>query len=106
MNTHPGVIGRKLGMTQIFTDDGSVIPCTVVESRPVVVAKRTKEKDGYDALVVGLGERTEKHTGKPVAGFYKKANVTPKRVLRELRCTAEFAAGFEVGSEVKLDGVF
>jgi len=106
MNTHPGVIGRKLGMTQVFTDDGTVIPCTVVEARPVVVSKRTKEKDGYDALVVGLGERKEKHTKKPVAGFYKKTNVTPKRVLRELRCSAEFAAGFEVGSEIKLDSVF
>jgi large subunit ribosomal protein L3 len=106
MNTHPGVIGRKLGMTQVFTEDGTVIPCTVVEARPVVVAKRTKEKDGYDALVVGLGERKEKHTKKPVAGFYKKTNVTPKRVLRELRCSAEFAAGLEVGSEIKLDSVF
>ncbi len=106
MNTHPGVIGRKLGMTQIFTDDGSVIPCTVVEARPVVVAKRTKEKDGYDALVLGLVERKEKHSSKPLTGFYKKSSVTPKRFLRELRCDAAFAGGFEVGQEVKLDAVF
>jgi len=106
MNTHPGVIGRKLGMTQVFTEDGTVIPCTVVEARPVVVAKRTKEKDGYDALVVGIEERKEKHTKKPVAGFYKRANVTPKRILRELRCSADFAASFEVGAELKLDSVF
>ena len=106
MNTHPGVIGRKLGMTQIFTEDGTVIPCTVVESRPVVVAKRTKEKDGYDALVLGLLERKEKHATKPVAGFYKKASVSPKRFLRELRCAADFAAEFEVGAEVSLDKVF
>ena len=106
MNTHPGVIGRKLGMTQIFTEDGSVIPCTVVEARPVVVAKRTKEKDGYDALVLGLVERKEKHASKPLSGLYKKASLTPKRFLRELRCAAEFAAGFEVGQEVKLDSVF
>lgn len=106
MNTHPGVIGRKLGMTQVFTDDGTVIPCTVVEARPVVVAKRTKEKDGYDALVVGIEERKERHTAKPLAGMYKKANVTPKRVLRELRCSAEFAASVEVGNELKLDGLF
>ncbi|MFO0567762.1 MAG: 50S ribosomal protein L3 [Polyangiaceae bacterium] len=106
MNTHPGVIGRKLGMTQVFAEDGSVISCTVVEARPVVVGKRTKEKDGYDAVVLGLKDRKEKHTSKPLAGVYKKASVAPKRWLRELRCSAEFAAQFEVGSEVKLDSVF
>ena len=71
MNTHPGVIGRKLGMTQVFTSDGTVIPCTVVEARPVVVGKRTKEKDGYDAVVLGLAERKDKHTAKAQAGMYK-----------------------------------
>ncbi|MBI3202976.1 MAG: 50S ribosomal protein L3 [Myxococcales bacterium] len=106
MNTHPGVIGRKLGMTQVFTSDGSVIPCTVVEASPVVVGKRTKEKDGYDALVLGLAERKEKHTKKPVAGMYKKASVSPKRWLKELRCTPDFAASFELGAAVKLDTVF
>lgn len=106
MNTHPGVIGRKLGMTQVFTSDGSVIPCTVVEARPVVVGKRTKEKDGYDALVLGLADRKDKHTKKPQAGMYKKASVSPKRWLKELRCTPEFAASLELGAEVKLDSVF
>jgi len=106
MNTHPGVIGRKLGMTQVFAEDGSVIPCTVVESRVVVVAKRTQEKDGYDALVLGLDDRKEKHTNKSVAGFYKKASVGPKRFLREIRCSADFAAAQEVGQELKLDSVF
>lgn len=106
MNTHPGVIGRKLGMTQVFTSDGSVIPCTVVEARPVVVGKRTKEKDGYDALVLGLVDRKEKHTSKPLAGLYKKQSVSPKRWLKELRCSAELAASLEVGAEVKLDSVF
>jgi large subunit ribosomal protein L3 len=106
MNTHPGVIGRKLGMTQVFTSDGTVIPCTVVEARPVVVGKRTKEKDGYDAVVLGLAERKDKHTAKAQAGMYKKASVSPKRWLRELRCEAEFAAGLELGAEVKLDSVF
>ena len=106
MNTHPGVIGRKLGMTQVFTSDGSVIPCTVVEARPVVVGKRTKEKDGYDAIVLGLADRKDKHTKKPQAGMYKKASVSPKRWLKELRCTPEFAASFELGAEVKLDSVF
>lgn len=106
MNQHPGVIGRKLGMTQIFTEDGSVIPCTVIEAKATVVGKRTQEKDGYDALIVGLGERTSKHTNKLLGGAYKKSGVAPKQTLRELRCDAEFAAGFEVGQDLKLDGLF
>src|SRR5215471_3599632 len=100
MNQHPGVVGRKIGMTQIFSDDGTVVPCTVIEARPIVVAKRTKEKDGYDALVLGLDDRKEKHTNKPLAGGYKKAGVPAKRVLRELRCSAEHAAKFEVGNGI------
>jgi large subunit ribosomal protein L3 len=106
MNQHPGVIGRKLGMTQVFSADGSVIACTVVESKPVVVSKRTKEKDGYDALVLGIEERPERRVNKALGGYYKKANVTPKGTLRELRCSGEFAAGFEIGQEVKLEQIF
>jgi large subunit ribosomal protein L3 len=106
MNQFPGVIGRKIGMTQIFTEDGSVVPCTVVESNVSVVGKRTQEKDGYDAIIVGSGERKEKHTNKPLAGAFKKANVTPRRELRELRCSAEFAASVELGSDLKVDQLF
>ena len=107
MNQNPGVYGRKLGFTQFFTEDGSVKRVTVVEAGPLtVVAKRTKEKDGYVALVVGLGERKEKHTNKAVAGFYKKAGSTPKKTLKEIRCTEEFAGKFEVGAPMKLDQVF
>ena len=107
MNQQPGIFGRKLGCTQIFTDDGSVQRVTVVEAGPVtVVAKRTPEKDGYTALVLGLEERKAKHTTKPVGGMYKKANVSPKRVLKELRCAPEFAAKWEVGQPLKLDEIF
>lgn len=106
MNQHPGVIGRKLGMTQIFAEDGSVIPCTVVESNAIVIGKRTKEKDGYDALIVGTGELKDKHASKAVAGQFKKANVPGRRTLREFRCSAEFAAGHEVGQELKVDAIF
>jgi large subunit ribosomal protein L3 len=106
MNTHPGVIGLKLGMTQVFEEDGSVVPCTVVEARAVVVGKRTQQKDGYDALILGVGERREKRTSKPLGGMFKKANVSPRRHVREIRCTAEFAASFEVGQEVPLENVF
>jgi large subunit ribosomal protein L3 len=107
MNKQPGIYGRKLGMTQVFTPDGSVERVTVIEAGPVtVVGKRTKEKDGYVALIVGLEERTPKHTSKPLAGTYKKANVTPKRVMRELRTSDEFVAKYEVGQVMKLDEIF
>jgi len=106
MNQNPGVIGRKLGMTQLFTEDGTVIPCTVVESNAVVVGKRSVDVDGYVAIVVGAGERKEKHTNKPLAGAFKKANIAPRRTLRELRCSAEFAASVEIGQELKVDQLF
>ncbi len=106
MNQNPGVIGRKIGMTQVIEADGTVIPCTVVQAAVTVVGKRTQEKDGYDALILGIEPRKEKHTNKPLAGFYKKQGVEPKRVLRELRCAAEYAAGFEVGQQLKLDEIF
>jgi large subunit ribosomal protein L3 len=107
MNTNPGVYGRKLGNTQYFTEDGTVKRVTVIEAGPItVVGKRTKEKDGYTALVLGLGERTAKHTSKPLAGIYKKANVEPKRTLRELRASEEFVSKYEVGQTIKLDELF
>jgi large subunit ribosomal protein L3 len=106
MNQHPGVIGRKLGMTQVFTDDGLVVACSVVEARPVVVAKRTQEKDGYDALVLGTDEAREKLLRRPIAGFFKKAGIGAKRTLREFRCPADFAAKFEVGQELKVEELF
>jgi large subunit ribosomal protein L3 len=106
MNQYPGVMGRKLGMTQIFTEDGTVVPCTVIEAGSFVVGKRTQAKDGYDALILGFGEKREKRTNKALLGQFKKANLTPKRALKEFRCDAEFAARFEVGQEVKIEDVF
>ncbi len=106
MNTNPGIIGRKLGMTQLVAADGTVTPCTVIEARAIVVAKRTQEKDGYDALVLGLGDVSEKHVNRPVGGLFKKNQVTPKRHLRELRCSAEYAATFELGQELGLGELF
>jgi large subunit ribosomal protein L3 len=109
MNIQPGIYGRKLGCTQIFQQDGSVTRVTVIEAGPVVVVgKRTVEKDGYTALVLGLEERKEKHTSKPLAGYFKKAlpGGTPKRILKELRCDPEFAAKWDVGSTLKLDEIF
>jgi large subunit ribosomal protein L3 len=108
MNLQPGVLGRKLGCTQIFEEDGSVKRVTVIEAGPVVVvSKRTPEKDGYTALVLGFESRKEKHTSKPLAGFLKKAGTaTAPRVLKELRCSPEFAAKWEVGQTLKLDEIF
>jgi len=93
-------------MTQIFQEDGTVVPCTVIEANPVVVGKRTKAKDGYDALVFGMGDAKEKHLTKALSASFKKAGVTPKRTLRELRCSAEHAAKFEVGQSVSVTDVF
>jgi large subunit ribosomal protein L3 len=107
MNLQPGIYGRKLGCTQIFEDDGTVTRVTVIEAGPVyVVGKRTQEKNGYTALLLGFEERKEKHTKKAVAGFFKKAEVTPKRLLKELRCDPGFAAKWEVGQVLKLDEIF
>ena len=105
MNQHPGLIGRKLGMTQVFGEDGTVTACTVVEASTVVIGKRTQEKDGYSALILGLGELPEKRANKPLAGGFKKLGVTPKALVRELRCSAEFAASVEVGQPLKVDSV-
>ncbi len=106
MNQNPGIIGTKIGMTQIFNEKGEVIRCTVVQGGGVVLGKRTLEKDGYSALIVGLGERAERHTNKPLAGAFKKAGQTPKRVVRELRCSPEYAAKYEPGQTLKVDEVF
>ncbi len=117
MNQNPGVYGYKLGNMQLFREDGSVARVTVIEAGPItVLAKRTQEKDGYSALVLGLGERKEKHTTKPRAGqykaaegkksLYKDANTTPKKVVKELRVPAEYAAKFEAGQTLKLEELF
>ncbi|HSN99983.1 MAG TPA: 50S ribosomal protein L3 [Candidatus Nanopelagicales bacterium] len=106
MNKNPGIIGRKIGMTQIFDERGEVIRCTVVQGGAVVIGKRTLEKDGYSALIVGLDERKEKHTTKPLAGYFKKTGVTPKRWVKELRCSPEHAAKFEAGQALKVEDVF
>jgi large subunit ribosomal protein L3 len=107
MNQKPGVYGRKLGNTQLFAADGNVQRVTVIEAGPLtVLSKRTPEKDGYTALVIGLEEKKEKHTTKPVAGQFKKNGQTPKKVVKEIRCDAAFAAKYEPGQIMKLDEIF
>jgi large subunit ribosomal protein L3 len=106
VNQHPGILGIKLGMTQIFTEDGTVVPCSVVQGGCVVLDKRTLERDGYSALVVGLGERKPKHASKAVIGSLKKLGQTPKRFVQELRCSPEYAATVEIGQVLKVEEVF
>lgn len=107
MNTYPGLIGKKLGNTQIFEDDGNVRRVTVVEVGPcVVLGKRTVEKDGYSALIVGFGERSEKHVNRAEAGFFKKTGAKSARVVKELRLAAEEVAKHEIGSVIKPSDVF
>ena len=96
------IIGRKLGMTQIFDENGVVIPVTVVEAGPCVVAQvKTVEKEGYDAIQLGFGEIKDKHINKPEKGHFTKANVTAKKHLREFRLDS--IEGIKVGDELKAD---
>nr|WP_167547980.1 50S ribosomal protein L3 [Corallococcus exiguus] len=91
-------------MTQVFNDEGNLVPVTVIDVNTcLVVGKRTPEKDEYSAVTVGFGEIREKLLNKPQLGFFKKASATPRRHLREFRVTAEEAAGFNVGDAVKAD---
>ena len=82
----PGLLGKKIGMTSVFSADGKNVPCTVIEVGPCVVTQiKTVEKDGYEAVQIGFQEAKEKHTTKPMAGHFAKAGVTPKRHLAEFK---------------------
>ena len=97
-----GIIGRKVGMTQIFDEKGNVIPVTVIEAGPCTVAQvKTVETDGYDAVQLGFGEVKDKHINKPEKGHFAKAGLEAKKHLREFRL--ESVEGVKVGDEVKAD---
>ncbi|MGB8328689.1 MAG: 50S ribosomal protein L3 [Polyangiales bacterium] len=107
MNTNPGLIGTKLGNTQIFLDDGEVRRVTAIKTGPcVVVGKRTPEKDGYAALQLGFGTRREKLVSKPDAGNFKKAGVAAVRVVREFRIDPSLLERFEVGQTLGAADIF
>ena len=97
-----GVLGTKLGMTQVFADDGRIVPVTVVAAGPcVVTAVRTPDSDGYSAVQLGFGDIDPRKVTKPVAGHFAKAGVTPRRYLVELRTdnATEYTLGQEVTAE-------
>ncbi len=94
------ILGKKLGMTRIFDADGDSIPVTVIETGPcVVVDKKRTEKDGYDALRVGFGDKRKNLFKKPELGLFEKAGVEPRRYLREI----SFEGEYNIGQEIKVD---
>ena len=97
-----GILGRKLGMTQVFTEDGTLIPVTVVEACPnVVLQKKTVENDGYASIQIGFGDLKAHKVNKPMKGHFAKAGVTSKRYVKEFRF--DNAGEYEVGQEIKAD---
>jgi large subunit ribosomal protein L3 len=110
-----GIVGEKVGMTAVYGEDGSQIPVTVVRTtKNIVVDKRTQERDGYSAVVMGFGERTTKRVRKPLLGYFEKQGLVEerdgqrfvKRHLREFRVSAEVLEGLTVGDAVTAESIF
>jgi large subunit ribosomal protein L3 len=110
-----GILGRKIGMTTMFEESGNAVPCTVVEAGPCIITQiKTKEKDGYSAVQFGFGTKKEKATNKAQRGTYKKLNVSPSLLVKEIRDypVNDLKVGdvvkvdiFKVGEKVKVTGV-
>lgn len=99
-----GVIGKKVGMTQVFAEDGNLVPVTVVDvSGCVVVGKRTPEKDKYSAVILGFGTVKEKNLSRAMAGSFKKVNAPARRILKEFRVNEAELAEYNVGDAVKAE---
>jgi large subunit ribosomal protein L3 len=97
-----GILGRKIGMTQIFAENGDLIPVTVIEAEPnVILQTKTAETDGYDAIQIGFADKKESRTNKPEKGHASKANTSPKRFIREIRNVN--SGEYEVGQELKVN---
>ena len=97
----PGLLGKKIGMTSVFSADGKNVPCTVIEVGPCVVTQvKTLEKDGYKAIQLGFQEKKDKHTTKPEAGHFKKAGVKPQRHLAEFK---DFDSEYNLGDTITVD---
>jgi large subunit ribosomal protein L3 len=99
-----GIIGKKIGMTSVYSADGQSVACTLVEAGPCVVTQvKTADTDGYEAVQLGFGEKKEKSTPKPLLGHFRKANTTPKRKLVEFK---EFTNPLNIGDTVTIADVF
>ncbi len=100
----PGLLGKKIGMTSVFSADGKNVPCTVIELGPCVVTQiKTADNDGYDALQLGFQQKKDKHTTAPMAGHFKKAGVAPQRHLAEFK---GFEGEYKLGDTITVDSVF
>ncbi|QQR98007.1 MAG: 50S ribosomal protein L3 [Sphingobacteriales bacterium] len=100
-----GLIGTKIGMTSIFNEDGNVVPCTVIEAGPCVVTQiKTKDKDGYDAVQIGYGDKKEKNTSKALKGHFENAKTAPKAKLVEFRGTFNIELGTVITTEILKEG--
>ncbi len=107
MNKNLGLIGKKLGNTQIFDAVGMVQRVTVIECGPcTVLGKRTDERDGYSAVILGFGEKREKSVNMPEGGFFKKIGQKPAKVVQELRLPSEAVSQYEVGQVLKPSEIF
>lgn len=96
-----GLIGRKVGMTQVFSEEGNAIPVTAIEAGPCwVTQKKTAERDGYTAVQVGFGDRKVKHTTKPMQGHFQRSGVSPKRWLHEFRVDAATLEALQEGQQI------
>lgn len=103
-----GIIGKKIGMTSIYDEEGKQFPCTLIQAGPCVVTQiKNQETDGYNAVQLAYGEKNEKRTSKPLKGHFAKAKTTPKREVTEFRnFRIEFEGGVKLGQEVLIQNVF
>ena len=100
-----GLLGTKVGMTSIFGDEGAIVPCTLIQVGPCVVTqKKSKDKDGYDAIQLGYGEKKEKNTTKPMKKHFEKSGASPKSVLAEFKGMDNLNVGDVVTSELIKEG--
>lgn len=103
--TMSGILGKKIGMTSIFNEQGESIPCTVIEAGPCYITQiKTKDNDGYDAIQIGFEDKRESLVNKPMIGHFKKSNMKPKRILREFK--GFDVSKLQVGAEIKVDAIF
>jgi large subunit ribosomal protein L3 len=107
-NTKPGLLGRKVGMTQIFAENGNVIPVTVIETSDnvVICVKTTDGNDGYNAVQLGFDEQKPQRVSKPQVGHFAKAGVAPQKLVREIRLEETYIGKYTQGSTVACDAIF